>query len=216
VHSRLKSILLIVTCGVIVIGLLSSCAKESEEDVAAGPGPRAAIPTKWPPPPEPADTPEEPDAAEPGPAPEAAAPDVAAGEVAIGGSAPEVEASEWINTDEGLSLAGLQGEVVLVEFWATWCPPCRDSVPHLNEIYEENKDKGLHVIGFTREDRATVEAFMEEIPIAYPVGLESDSGDDYGVTGIPHAYLVGGDGAILWEGHPAQPDMESAIADALG
>ena len=47
-----------------------------------------------------------------------------------------------------------EGKPMIVEFWATWCPPCRESIPHLNEIYAKYKEKGLQVVGITDEDRA--------------------------------------------------------------
>ncbi len=52
----------------------------------------------------------------------------------------------------------LTGKPLIVEFWATWCPPCRTSIPHLNEVYKKYKDKGLEIIGVTDEDLSTVNA----------------------------------------------------------
>ena len=96
------------------------------------------------------------------------------------------------------------GKAMIVEFWATWCPPCRESIPHLNEIYAKYKDKGLQVVGITDEDRAKIMKFEKEVPIEYSVGL--DNGGKYaklfGIQGIPHAVLVDKSGKVVWEGHP--------------
>lgn len=98
----------------------------------------------------------------------------------------------------------IQGKPYILEFWATWCPPCRTSIPHLNEVYEKFKGKGLEVIGVTDEDKGTVEAFTKKIPIRYHVGYDNGGrlSKSFGVRGIPHAMIVNKEGKIVWEGHP--------------
>ena len=155
-----------------------------------------------------------PEPVEPAPEPEPS-PVTADGPPAIGGPAPEVVAKDWINVDGPQTVAGHAGSLVLVEFWATWCPPCRDTIPHLNEVFDEYGPQGLNIISLTREDKATVETFMEEMEMKYPIGIESDSGDAYGVEGIPHATLIGADGNVIWDGHPAASEMMEAIKAAL-
>lgn len=99
----------------------------------------------------------------------------------------------------------LKGKPMVLEFWATWCPPCRTSIPHLNEIYAKYKDKGLMIVGVTKEKRDVVEAFLKKLPINYSVALDDGAlARGFGITGIPHAMLVGKDGKIVWEGHPMQ------------
>ena len=95
----------------------------------------------------------------------------------------------------------LKGKPAIVEFWATWCPPCRALVPHLNEINKKYQDKGLVVIGITNEDKDTVEKFRKATPMEYHIALDKkELGDKLGVVGIPHAFLVDKDGKIVWEG----------------
>ena len=96
------------------------------------------------------------------------------------------------------------GKAMIVEFWATWCPPCRESIPHLNEIYAKYKDKGLQVVGITDEDRAKIMKFEKEVPIEYSVGLDNVGkyAKPFGIQGIPHAVLVDKSGKVVWEGHP--------------
>jgi thiol-disulfide isomerase/thioredoxin len=98
-----------------------------------------------------------------------------------------------------------KGKPAIVEFWATWCPPCRATIPHLNEINKKYKDQGLVVIGITNEDKKTVQNFRKSTPMEYNVAIDKkDLGEKLGVSGIPHAFLVDKAGKIVWEGHPAQ------------
>jgi thiol-disulfide isomerase/thioredoxin len=130
--------------------------------------------------------------------------------------APEINAVKWYNTPAPLTLAGLRGTVVVVEFWATWCPPCRASIPHLIELNQRYKDKGVVIIGLTDEDDAAakVGAFVREMKMKYPVGTGSSSGGAYGVQGIPTAFVIARDGTIAWHGHPMK-GIDAAIESAL-
>jgi thiol-disulfide isomerase/thioredoxin len=98
----------------------------------------------------------------------------------------------------------LKGKPLIVEFWATWCPPCRTSIPHLNELYKKFHAKGLEAVGITKEDEAVVKAFQKDLPMEYPVGIDKSGtiSSGFGVRGIPHAMLVDKSGKIVWEGHP--------------
>lgn len=98
----------------------------------------------------------------------------------------------------------LKGKAYVLEFWATWCPPCRTSIPHLNELYKKHKAKGLEIIGVTKEDRQTVRNFEKNIPIEYTVAHDTYGklNDDFQIRGIPHAMIVDKSGKIVWEGHP--------------
>lgn len=101
----------------------------------------------------------------------------------------------------------LKGKPAIVEFWATWCPPCRKSIPHLNEISKKYKDKGLVVVGITDEDKATVEKFRKGTPMEYTVALdEGQLGRKLGINGIPHAFVVDKEGKVVWHGHPLELD----------
>ena len=109
-----------------------------------------------------------------------------------------------------------EGKPMIVEFWATWCPPCRASIPHLNEIYAKYKDKGLQIVGITDEDRAKIKKFEKEVPIEYAVALDANGkyAKPFGIQGIPHAVLVDKTGKIVWEGHPMSL-KESQIEELL-
>ena len=110
--------------------------------------------------------------------------------------------------------------VHVVEFWATWCPPCRTSIPHLTELQEKFKDRGVNIIGVSNEELATVESFVKKMgdKMAYTVAIDAGATSKgymgkYGVGGIPHAFVVK-DGAVVWHGHP-MAELEGAIDDAL-
>ncbi|MBI3828306.1 MAG: redoxin domain-containing protein [Planctomycetes bacterium] len=131
----------------------------------------------------------------------------------VGDDAIEIKAKDWFNS-EPLSLAALKDKIVVVEFWATWCPPCRKSIPHLIEMYEKYKDKGVVIIGLTNEPKAAIKDFIGQMKMTYAVGAGSDSDDKYGVTGIPHAFIVAPGGKVVWHDHP-MAGLDEAIADAL-
>jgi len=132
------------------------------------------------------------------------------------GPAPELEPAVWINEPAAETLAALDGEVVLVEFWATWCPPCRQSMPHLNELHKQYKGQGLNIMSISDESRDVVQSFVRKHKLTFPIAAECGSSKDYGVKGIPRAFLVGRDGDIEWEGHPMDPAMEQEIQRLLG
>jgi thiol-disulfide isomerase/thioredoxin len=136
----------------------------------------------------------------------ATAESLAKGKSFKGEKAPEIMLSKAANAKKPPTLKALKGKAVLLEFWATWCPPCRESIPHLIETYNKYKDKGLVVIGITKEDPGTVMPFMKEMKMTYIVGIDAGGRTTatYGVTGIPSAYLIGLDGVVEWEGHPMQ------------
>jgi len=136
----------------------------------------------------------------------------------IGDPAPPLSLSRFVM---GEPVSGdLSGKIHVVEFWATWCPPCRASMPHLSGLQTQYAED-VTFIGVTDEDVATVESFLEqpspeEIPwselITYR--LATDSGratysaymQAAGQTGIPTAFIVDGEGVIRWIGHPLDID----------
>ncbi len=104
-----------------------------------------------------------------------------------------------------------EGKARIVEFWATWCPPCRATIPHLNKTYNKFKDKGLVVIGVTDEEKSKVESFRTKIPMDYSVAIDA-SGElskQLGIRGIPQAFVVNKKGVVVWEGHPMQLKEET-------
>lgn len=134
----------------------------------------------------------------------------------VGDPAPKLQVSKWVQGEPVQDFA--KDKVYLVEFWATWCGPCRATIPHLNELHKQFKDKGLVVIGQNvwEKDTALVEPFIKKMgdKMTYRVALDKVEGDKgamaetwmeaAGRNGIPAAFLVGKDGKIAWIGHPGQ------------
>jgi thiol-disulfide isomerase/thioredoxin len=133
----------------------------------------------------------------------------------VGEPAREFCAEMWINLSDPPTLADLRGKVVLVEFWATWCGPCIESIPHLNGLFHKYDGKNFQLLSFVEEGHKTMDKFLSKRHVEYPIGLESSSLEDYGISGIPHAFVIGRDGQIVWHGHTASPEMDMAISAAL-
>lgn len=98
----------------------------------------------------------------------------------------------------------MEGKPLLLEFWATWCPPCRTSIPHLNEIHAKFKDRGLQVVGVTDEPNAAIKKFQKDVPMDYAVATDTGGrlNEKMGVSSIPTAFLISTSGEVVWEGHP--------------
>ena len=129
----------------------------------------------------------------------------------IGEKAPALTGVTWLKGN-----APAAGIPVIVEFWATWCGPCKTSIPHLAKLAQNHAGK-LAVVGLSDEDSATVAPFIVSAKMEYNVGLLQDPGRNAwmaDVEGIPHAFLVAADGTVLWKGHPMglDPVVEQVLA----
>lgn len=100
-----------------------------------------------------------------------------------------------------VSLSSFKGKVILLNFWATWCPPCKAEIPGFIELYAEYKDKGLVILGVSGDDDPdTLKKFASEWKINYPMIVGRDEQallDSYGpIYGYPISVLVGRDGSV--------------------
>lgn len=100
---------------------------------------------------------------------------------------------------ENLTLSSYRGKVVLLDFWATWCDPCREETPHFVELQQQYGDRGLQIIGVSMDDGPEpVRTFYREFHMNYPVVMgNAKTGELYGgVLGLPITFLIGRDGRI--------------------
>ena len=98
-----------------------------------------------------------------------------------------------------VKLADLKGSVVVLDFWATWCGPCRKGMPILDKVAQERKDKGLKVYAVNlQEDKETVDAFVKQTKLGLPVllDLQGETGQAYGANAIPETVIIGKDGNV--------------------
>jgi len=120
-----------------------------------------------------------------------------------------------------LRLADYKGKVVLLDFWATWCAPCRSEIPKLVEWQKQYGPQGLQVIGISMDDDAKpVPAFVQQFKIDYPVAVgDAKLADQYGgVFGLPVTFVIGRDGQI-YQKHVGGTDLgllEQEIKQLLG
>ena len=93
----------------------------------------------------------------------------------------------------------LRGKVVLVNFWATWCPPCRKEMPDLDTLYNKFKDQGFVVLAISDEEAAKVSPFITERKISYPVLLDPGRkvNDAFIVEGIPKSFVYDRNGKMV-------------------
>jgi thiol-disulfide isomerase/thioredoxin len=122
---------------------------------------------------------------------------------------------------ETVSTAQLKGKVVLVNFWATWCPPCREEIPELIALQEKYKDR-LEIIGVSMDEDSTpadVNAFAAKAGINYPIVMGKDIAKEYGgVPALPTSFVVNKDGGIVQKhvGVLQRDEIETEIRALLG
>jgi len=115
-----------------------------------------------------------------------------------------IRASAWFNVERPIGDEELRGHPVLVEYWATWCLPCRQQVQPLNELHERYASAGLVLVALTDEAPARVADYVERLQMRYPVGAGADFTALRAVRALPHAALYSQDGRLLAEGAPAK------------
>ncbi|UCE03596.1 MAG: TlpA family protein disulfide reductase [Candidatus Latescibacterota bacterium] len=127
--------------------------------------------------------------------------------IAVAESAPDFEAT--LLDGERVHLESFRGQVVLIEFWATWCGPCREQLPKLAAL--ENAIEDLVVLAVNVDKRRErVELFAERVRLPQRVLLDPEArvADRYAIQGMPWAVLVAADGTIVWQGNRAGETYE--------
>ena len=104
---------------------------------------------------------------------------------------------------QSLEMASLKGKSLLINFWATWCPPCVEELPLINRFYQENSKNGWRVLGLAVDQKAAVNRFLAKMPLNFPVVLAGLSGVDLSKSlgnlsgGLPFTVVVGAAGDVL-------------------
>ena len=107
--------------------------------------------------------------------------------------------------DSSYTLSNMDGKVVLINFWATWCGPCRMEIPEFNELHKSYHEKGLEILGISVSDnKKQLKNFTKSFAVDYPLlyGGARDMNNimkNYGgVYAVPSSFLIGKDGSIIW------------------
>ncbi len=120
-----------------------------------------------------------------------------------------------------VTLDGLRGHVVLLNAWATWCPPCRDELPALEAVSRRYADRGLTVIGVNiGESPLTVQNFIDRSGVTFPIWLDPEESSlrAFGTVSLPSSFLIDTQGVVRarWFGATCERELEAAIQPWLG
>lgn len=98
-----------------------------------------------------------------------------------------------------LKISDLKGRPLIINFWATWCPPCRAEIPELDAVYREHRDKGLEVLGINYgEESETVQGFLKGMEVSYRIVMDpyDEAADRYRIAALPTSFFVDSEGII--------------------
>ncbi|GJI91412.1 TlpA family protein disulfide reductase [Duganella hordei] len=137
-----------------------------------------------------------------------------------GAAAPQFDLQ---GLEGAVKLAKLQGKLVYVDFWASWCGPCRQSFPWMNEMQAKYGAKGLQIVGINLDaNSADARQFLAATPARFSIAFDPQGATprNYGIKGMPSSVLIGPDGKVLLE-HSGfreadRADLEAKIQTALG
>jgi cytochrome c biogenesis protein CcmG/thiol:disulfide interchange protein DsbE len=129
-----------------------------------------------------------------------------------------------LDRDGKLALSSLAGKAVVINFWASWCIPCKEEAPYLEQVSQQNASNGLVVVGLDAKDfRSDARRFMKRFGLTYPVVYDGpgDTLGGYGVTGFPETFVIDREGKVVRafvgavNGKEERVELRSAIEQAL-
>jgi DsbE subfamily thiol:disulfide oxidoreductase len=109
-------------------------------------------------------------------------------------------AHERLDREGTLALSSLEGKAVVLNFWASWCTPCKEEAPFLEQVWRDNRSRGLVVVGFDAKDfRRDARRFARRFGLTFPLVFDGpgDSLEDWGVTGFPETFVLDRRGRVV-------------------
>lgn len=131
---------------------------------------------------------------------------------------------ERLDEDGELQLSSLRGKVVVLNTWASWCVPCKEEAPFLEQVWRSNRDRGVVVLGLDAKDfRADARRFADRYGLTFPLVYDGpgDVIDGYGVTGFPETFVIDREGRVVRgfvgavNGEDERAELRAAIEGAL-
>jgi len=131
---------------------------------------------------------------------------------------------ERLDRDGEVRLESFRGKAVVLNVWASWCIPCKEEAPYLEQVWQSNRDRGVVVLGLDAKDfRADARRFANRYGLTFPLAYDGpgDVIDGYGVTGFPETFVLDREGRVVRafagavDGEDQRAELRSAIEDAL-
>lgn len=141
----------------------------------------------------------------------------------LGSPATPLQIAQWVKGTPVDLQQGQGTNIYVIEFWATWCPPCLETIPHLTELQKKFASANVVVVGITDEDIETVKPFVARLGerMNYTVAIDDQEKtwrsymNAFGQELIPHAFVVDRQGSIVWHGFPLD-GLEEALEKVAG
>ena len=111
-----------------------------------------------------------------------------------------------------------QGQPLIVNFWATWCPPCRAEMPSMQRAWTRIRDEGVGLIAINvGEDAETIKAFIEQVPVDFPLPMDADSSvtQSWPLKGLPTTFVVAPDGRLVYQATGEREWDDPALLDQV-
>jgi cytochrome c biogenesis protein CcmG, thiol:disulfide interchange protein DsbE len=144
--------------------------------------------------------------------------EIAGERVELGRPAPGYAATTLAGDSVGLH--ELRGQVVLLNVWATWCAPCREEIPDLQELYVRHADRGFEVVGVSvdgRNERENIRRFAESFNVSYTIWHDPDDaiGNRFRTIGVPTTFLIDRQGVLVWRHMGPVTADDASLNEAL-